>query len=133
MKYEFNGRTLNIPDEEIEKSTKILGLSQEEAITLWLEDNEYEINEEQEALSKKARVNGVTAASCVKTRAAAPKSQRERVRKDDPTKEGIIAALAAFLPDVNATDIQVVNIGKLITFKVGEDTYKLDLVRQRKK
>lgn len=133
MKYEFNGRTLNIPDEEIEKSTKILGLSQEEAITLWLEDNEYEINEEQEALSKKARANGVTAASCVKARAAAPKSQRERVRKDDPTKEGIIAALAAFLPNVNATDIQVVNIGKLITFKVGEDTYKLDLVRQRKK
>ena len=78
-------------------------------------------------------MNGVTAASCVKARAAAPKSQRERVRKDDPTKEGIIAALAAFLPNVNATDIQVVNIGKLITFKVGEDTYKLDLVRQRKK
>lgn len=134
MKYEFNGRVLNIADEEIEKSMKILNLSQEEAIQLWLEDNDYEINETVEELTKKARVNKVSAASCVKARAAIPqKTQKERVRKEDPTKEGIIAALAAALPELaNATDIKVVNIGKLITFKVGEDTYKLDLIRQRK-
>lgn len=134
MKYEFNGRVLNIADEEIKKSMKILNLSQEEAIQLWLEDNDYETNETVEELTKKARVNKVSAASCVKARAAIPqKTQKERVRKEDPTKEGIIAALAAALPELaNATDIKVVNIGKLITFKIGEDTYKLDLIRQRK-
>lgn len=47
MRYTLeNGKTINIPDKEIENHMKILELSKEEAIQLWLEDNEYEINEE---------------------------------------------------------------------------------------
>ena len=135
MKYEYNGKTLNIPDDFIQNAMKNLSIGEDEAIQLWLEDNDYEINEEQMALDAKAKAN-VKVANIVKARAADPskkKTQRERVKKEDPTKEGVIAALAKALPELaNAENVTIVNAGKLITFTIGEDTYKLDLVRQRK-
>ena len=135
MKYEYNGKTLNIPDDFIQNAMKNLSISEDEAIQLWLEDNDYEVNEEQMALDAKAKAN-VKVSNIVKARAADPvkkKTQRERVKKDDPTKEGVIAALAKVLPELaNAENVTIVNAGKLITFTIGEDTYKLDLVRQRK-
>ena len=36
MKYTVNGKTMNIPNEELEKSMKALELTKEEAIQLWL-------------------------------------------------------------------------------------------------
>lgn len=135
MKYEYNGKTLNIPDEFIQNAMKNLSIDEDEAIQLWLEDNDYEVNEEQMALDAKAKAN-VKVANIVKARAAEPakkKTQRERVKKEDPTKEGVIAALAKALPELaNAENVTIVNAGKLITFTIGDDTYKLDLVRQRK-
>ncbi len=135
MKYEYNGKTLNIPDDFIQNAIKNLSIDEDEAIQLWLEDNDYEVNEEQMALDAKAKAN-VKVANIVKARAADPgkkKTQRERVKKEDPTKEGVIAALAKALPELaNAENVTIVNAGKLITFTIGEDTYKLDLVRQRK-
>ena len=135
MKYEYNGKTLNIPDDFIQNAMKNLSIDEDEAIQLWLEDNDYEINEEQIALDAKAKAN-VKVANIVKARAVDPgkkKTQRERVKKEDPTKEGVIAALAKALPELaNAENVTIVNAGKLITFTIGEDTYKLDLVRQRK-
>ena len=135
MKYEYNGKTLNIPDDFIQNAMKNLSIDEDEAIQLWLEDNDYEVNEEQMALDAKAKAN-VKVANIVKARAAEPskkKTQRERVKKEDPTKEGVIAALAMALPELaNAENVTIVNAGKLITFTIGEDTYKLDLVRQRK-
>ena len=135
MKYEYNGKTLNIPDDFIQNAMKNLSIDEDEAIQLWLEDNDYEVNAEQMALDAKAKAN-VKVANIVKARAAEPakkKTQRERVKKEDPTKEGVIAALAKALPELaNAENVTIVNAGKLITFTIGEDTYKLDLVRQRK-
>lgn len=135
MKYEYNGKTLNIPDDFIQNAMKNLSIDEDEAIQLWLEDNDYEVNEEQMALDAKAKAN-VKVANIVKARATDPvkkKTQRERVKKEDPTKEGVIAALAKALPELaNAENVTIVNAGKLITFTIGEDTYKLDLVRQRK-
>ena len=135
MKYEYNGKTLNIPDDFIQNAMKNLSIDEDEAIQLWLEDNDYEVNEEQLALDAKAKAN-VKVANNVKARAAEPskkKTQRERVKKEDPTKEGVIAALAKALPELaNAENVTIVNAGKLITFTIGEDPYKLALVRQRK-
>ena len=135
MKYEFNGKMLNIPDDFIKNAMKNLSIDEDEAIQLWLEDNDYEVNEEQEALNAKAK-ESVKVSNLIKARATEPgqkKTQRERVKKEDPAKESIIAALAQFLGDVtNAENVTIVNAGKLITFTMGEDTYKLDLVRQRK-
>ena len=55
MKYNFNGKQINIPDKEIKKSMELLELTEEEAIEMWLEDNGYLENEEQEQLDAQAK------------------------------------------------------------------------------
>ena len=46
MKYKLkNGKEINIPEDEIANNMKGLDLTREEAIEVWLEDNEYEVNE----------------------------------------------------------------------------------------
>ena len=133
MMYELNGKKIRIPDSEIEKNMKLLELTRDEAIQLYLEDEGYLENAEQEALCQKAKAN-VKVGNIVKARADTkpkPKTQSERVKKDDPTKEMIIAEIAGFLPNI-ATNIQVVDNRKIITFCIGEDTYKIDLTRTRK-
>ena len=128
--YEHNGKTLRIPLAEIERNMQILKLTEVEAVQMWLEDNGHEINEEQEALDKKARENKITA-KIHQARAYTPKTQKERVHKEDKTKEGFIKNLAEILADLEATEIEIVNPSKLITFKLGNETFKLDLIRQR--
>ena len=135
MKYEINGKMLNIPDDFITNAMKNLSIHEQEANQLTHEDNDYEVYQEHVALNAKSK-ESVMVSNLIKARAAEPgqkKTQRERVKKEDPAKESIIAALAQFLNDVtNAENVTIVTAGKLITFTMGEDTYKLDLVRQRK-
>lgn len=124
------GKKVNIPDEELDKLVDQLDLSLSEAIELWLTDNDLETNEEQEELDKKAKASRITA-TIHEAKADKPKKERKAVRKEDATKESIIKALAEKLEEL-ATDVKIENIGKLITFRLGDDTFKLDLIRQRK-
>ena len=130
--YKLNGKTIKIPDADIERSMKVLGLSKDEAIQVWLEDEGYLENEEQEELEQKAKNNRITATIHQATTVEnSTKKTRERVRKEDPTKELIIAKTADFLKDY-AENVQITNIGKLISFKIGEDDYEFNLIRKRK-
>lgn len=133
MRYDFNGKKINIPDAEIQKSMKILDISQDEAIQMWLEDEGYLDNEEQEALEKKAKENKITqtihqASAVDKT---VKKTQKERVRKENPTKEMVIAEIAQLLPKF-AENIEILNVGKLISFSIGDEKYEIDLKQKRK-
>lgn len=132
MKYDFNGKKINIPDADIERSMKSLELTREEAIQMWLEDEGYLENEEQEELEKKAKENRITA-TIHQASAKDPrkKTQKERVRKENPTKEMVIREIAAILPNF-AEDIEVLNVGKLISFRIGEDKFEIDLKQKRK-
>ena len=127
------GRTIRIPDSEINKFISNHGITKDEAVQMWLEDEGYLENEEQEALCQKAKENRITAtihdASAKDPR---KKTQRERVKKEDPTKEMIIAEIAKMLPNF-AENVKIENAGKLITFTIGADNFKLDLIRQRAK
>lgn len=128
-----NDKVVRIPTAEIEKSMRLLKLSQSEAIQMYLEDEGYMENAEQEALEQKAKDNRITAT--IHQARATPqfkqKTQRERVKKDDPTKEKIIATIAELLPSLEAENVTIVNSGKIITFKLGADEFKLDLTRKR--
>ena len=53
--------------------------------------------------------------------------------KEDKVKEAIIQAVADMLPNLNAENVVIEKKGKLITFTVGEDKFKFDLIRQRPK
>lgn len=131
MNYNFNGKNIRIPDADIERSMKMLELTKEEAIRVWLEDEGYLENEEQEELCKKAKENRITATIHEASAINKKKTQRERVRKENPTKEMVIAEIAKILPNF-AENVQVLNIGKLISFTIGENTYEIDLKQKRK-
>lgn len=127
MKYDFNGKTLNIPDALIEKNMKVLELTKEEAIEMWLEDEGYLENEEVEALTKKAKENKAVDHGA---KADKPRKQVKRERKPDVEKEKIIEILANCLKN-EGFDAEITNKSKLIEFIVGENHYKLDLVKKR--
>ena len=133
MIYELGTKKIRIPDDIIQISMAQLGLSKEEAVQMYLEDEGYLENAEQNALDKKAKDNRITATIHQARVSNGKKSQKERVRKADPTKEGIIAEIAETLRSMDAVDVEIAKIGKLITFKMGDDIYKVDLIRQRPK
>lgn len=126
-----NGKVVNVPMEEVNKSMRLLKLSKDEAIQMWLEDEGYMENEEQEALERKAKENRITATIHQAKAEYKQKTQRERVVKEDKVKEAIIQAVADLLPSLEATNVVIEKKGKLITFEVGADKFKFDLIRQR--
>lgn len=133
MRYKLNDtKTITIPDADIERTMQTMNMTKEEAIQLWLEDEGYEENAEQEALEQKARENRITA-TIHQAKEVKQKTQSERVKKPDPTKEGIIAGIAAVLPSHGATEVTIVNKGKLIEFKVNGEWYTVNLIRNTKR
>lgn len=124
-----DGREVKASTKYLENMVKNLGIDMEEAVLTWLEDEEYLINEEQEELNKATK--GTRVGSVVGAKAKKQKTQKERVKKENPIKEMIIAEIAKVLPNF-AENIVVENTGKLITFSIGEDEFKLDLVQKRK-
>ena len=130
MTYEFNGKKIRIADSEIENLVKGLNISKEQAIQIWLEDEGYLDNEEQNSLDKKAKENKITA-TVHQAKSNNRKERKPRERKPDTEKEKIISDLANFLEN-STENVKITNISKIIEFDIGENHYKLDLVRQRK-
>ena len=128
-----SGRTVRVPNEAIAKNMALLKISKQEAVDLWLYDEGYIDNEYADALTAKAKENKVTGTvHKAKSTEYKQKTQRERVVKEDKVKETIIQAIADILPNHEAEDVVIEKKGKIITFRIGEDTYKVDLIRNRK-
>ena len=133
MVYNFNGKNIKVPDEEIKKNMEILDLSQEEAIQLYLEDEGYLKNEEQENLCKKAKDSGIMS-TIHGAKSDKPKVKVERERKENPTKERIIAEIGKFLCQLDGiSSVNITNIGKIIEFECENKHFKLDLIQKREK
>jgi len=127
MKYEFNGRNITIPDEIIAKSMKLLEISREEAIQMYLEDEGYITNETVEELTKKAKAAGTEKITAKSTK---PRKKSERKRKPDEEKENIIKTLENALKQAGI-DANITNKAKIIEFSIGNNHYKLDLIKKR--
>ena len=131
IKYELDENVfVNIPREEIERTMKGLGCSEDDACWIWCEDNGKIDNEEQNELDKKAKESRITA-TIHQARAETTKERKKVERKPDETKESIIATLAETLQGI-VENVQITNIGKIIEFDLKGEHYKLDLIRQRK-
>lgn len=122
------GKVVQVPNDEVSKLATALKISRSEAVELWLYDEGYIENAEADELTAKAKENKVfhNARAEVKQ-----KTQRERVVKEDKVKEAIIQAVADMLPNLQAENVVIEKKGKLITFEVGADKFKFDLIRQR--
>ena len=126
-----NGKKYFMECAKVDNLQKQLKISEFEAIEMWLEDNGYLVNEEQDALDMKAKGNKVKLATSTKKPKA--KTQKERVVKSNPDKEYIVGVIAEFLEEIVGKDsVNIENKAKLITFNYKDEDYKLDLVQKRK-
>lgn len=66
-------------------------------------------------------------------KAETKKERKKPSRPLDEVKIQFIKDLAEFLEDYGMENVSIANPSKLITFTSGKDTFKLDLIRQRKK
>jgi hypothetical protein len=130
MKYTLeNGKTVNIPDKEIENSMKSLELTKEEAIEMWLEDEGYLDNEEQNELDSKAKKVKIDhgASAIDKTQKKEKKPREIKVSDEKQTLFGeIVEKLAE-----TGRNYEILKENKLICVKIGEKTFKIDLIEQR--
>lgn len=122
------GKVVQVPNAAITKYMALLKCSRSEAVNVWLFDNEYIECPEADELTAKAKENKVSHGARAESK---QKTQRERVVKEDKVKEAIIQAVADMLPNLQAENVVIEKKGKLITFTVGEDKFKFDLIRQR--
>ena len=130
MKYTVNGKTVNIPNEELEKSMKVLELTKEEAIQLWLEDNGFEENEEQNVLDEKAKKVKVNhgAGDSGKSKTAKPRT----VVVSDEKKE-LFTEIFSNLTNIYGKNAKIEKENKLIIVKIADRTFKIDIIETRKK
>lgn len=110
-----------------------LGCSQAEALEIIEYDKqvdkmtvaqcESDLSAEQKAMAKKYRQGERKQPMVLNL----PKKER----KADTTKEGMIKQLYEFLVECGYENCEITNKSKLISFKMGADTYELDLKRKR--
>lgn len=132
MKYEFNGKVLNIPDDEIKLAMKNLNCSKEEAIEMWLEDEGHIDNPEQLELCKKAKENRITATIHEAHSGKAEKKQsKPRTVKISEEKQELFKEILEILAE-NHENVEILNENKLIRVEINDKLFKIDLIEQRK-
>ena len=124
-----------MPDEKwIQSTMKTLDLTREEAIEMWMDDQDIDQGkakdfdldpEKQKVVKEMTKAGG-------KARA---KETKPRERKPNDEKRTIIQDLNGFLVNncqnyINS--VEIVNVEREITFKIGENAYSLTLTCHRK-
>lgn len=130
MKYTLpNGKNVNIPDKEIEKNMKLLEISKEDAIEMWLEDEGYLDNEEQNELDEKAKKVKIDhGASAIDKTEKKEKKPREIKVSDE--KQALFSEIVEKLAETGR-NYEIVKENKLICVKIGEKIFKIDLIETR--
>jgi hypothetical protein len=129
MKYTLdNGKSVNIPKSEIEKLMSSLELSEKDAIDLWLCDNNLEEDEEQIELDEKASKVRIDKDIIQKK----PKKERKKPEKKvSDAKKELFSEILSDLEDVYKGNVEVLNENKLISVRIGEKLFKIDVIETR--
>ena len=130
--YELGKRKIRIPDEDINKYMKNHGLTQDEAIQVWLEDEGYLENEEQEILETKAKENRITATIHEAGNKVKRKRSTPRTVKVSDEKQQLFTEITETL-EVSCLEFEILKENKLIQVKIGEKIFKIDVIEQRTK
>lgn len=118
-----------------EKIMKNLGVSAKEADEILMADKQidrgervaFDLDPQKEKEAKKM--------ANTHTRTVYNFDTKNRKRKENPTKGGIIAELFEFLKEkseMSCENVEITNKERQIAFKVGENAYELTLVQKRK-
>jgi len=124
-----SGKIVKVSTKWVNDTIAKLDTDIEDVLLMWLEDNDYLINIEQEELDKEAK--GIVK-TLVKSETAKKKTPRERVLKENPTKELIIQTIVKSLENLAISNLIIENKAKLITFSMNNEDFKIDLVQKRK-
>lgn len=128
-----NNRTVSIPDTEITHLMNSLDISEAEAIELWLDDNDYTENEEQEALDRKAKKAGV--GLVVKDVDKPKKDRKPRTCKVSDEKQLLFNAIHEFLntfTSENGGNVIILTENKMFSVNLGDKSFKINITQDRK-
>lgn len=125
MKYNFNGKEINIPDGDIKKLMTNLDIPKDEAIDVWLDDHDYTDNEEAEAMTKKAKEVGRRYEKSDKER-----KKVVRERKVDAEKGGLLTAIKTAVEEFGGIVSGVKNEAEF-SFTFNSNSYTVKLVKHR--
>ena len=125
-------------ESQTEKLMRTLGCTEEEALDIIAQDKaidqgkrvEFDLDPEREKMAKKMANVGTKKPTVYKF------DTKDKKRKENPTKAGIIAELAKFLEEnsENACEnVEITNKERQISFSIGSDKYELTLVQKRAK
>ena len=128
MVFNFNGKNLNIPDVEIKNAIEKLGLSKEDAIQMWLEDNDYLENEEQAELQEKASKVKIDHGASGKI---GEKKKTPRTIKVSDEKVTLFDFIVGNLL-TKYENVDILKENKLIQVEIDGKIFKIDLIEQRK-
>lgn len=120
-----NGKVIEISDNSIRNLMDACSCSKEEAIDIWLTDHDFIVNEKQEELNKKAKNAGMRAQSGTKT------SKKTHEVKVSAEKRELFDQIYDYLCDFYCGNLTVLKENKLISLKIGEKTFKIDIIEQR--
>ena len=124
MKYDFKGKQINIPDKDIDTFVTKYNLSQEEAIQLWLEDNDYLENETVNELMEKTKGQRHYEKS-MKERKASTKE-----RKVDEEKKRFLMDIKTLVEGLGGNITEIKNEAEL-SYIFGENNYTIKLIKHR--
>lgn len=123
-----SGRAVEIPAQEIKNLMSSLDLSETDAIDLWLCDNGYKEDEEQTELDEKASKVKISHEIDAKK----PKKERKKPEKKvSDAKKELFSEILSNLQDVYKGNVEVLTDNKLISVKIGETRFKIDVIQQR--
>ena len=119
-----NGKTVNIPDAELAENMKALGISKEEAIDMWLFDNDYEDNKEVEEMTVKAKA--------VKRyeKGDKPRKAVKKERKVDEEKKTLLDLCRIPIEGAGGNVTNIKNEAEF-SFTFGNNSYTIKLVKHR--
>lgn len=118
---------------QVEKLMRLLDCTEAEALDIIEKDKiidkggrvEFDLDKETEKMAKKfANVKEHKKPTVYKF--------KQVERKADIPKEELISQVAEFIKSIGCVNVEITNKSKLIEFTMGEDNYKLDLIRKRK-
>ena len=116
---------------QLERIMRNLKCSQAEAEAILAEDKkidrgekvDFDLSAEEHRKAMKNANAGTRTAKSEKTARKAP---------ENPTKEGVLAAISNFLTENGYNSVEITNKTRQIAFKIGEDAYELTLIAKRK-
>lgn len=130
MVCKIGSKSINVPTSKIKNLMAKLDLTEEEAIDTWLEDNNYQINEEQASLDKIANQIRISRGADGEKKEN-PKPRKPREVKISDEKKQLFHIIYSALLELGNSNVEILKENKAFQCKIGEKTFKVDIIEHK--